>query len=199
MMDHSLAHFGMATNPSACARAGLLALLLVSGSVAWAAEPTAVVANAGMRIEFDRNMRTRVLVPGEGKALALTEFAASEYVVGWNDEVIDQFTLQRHDVTGTQHTLVGVSAQGLEKTVQITLPARQPTLALAQVTYTNRSDSQIKLRKWANHAYTLMPAAGSAPVFWAYQGASFEDRRDWVGPLKPGFEQRNYMGMNASD
>lgn len=166
-----------------------------------------MVANTAMRIEFDRNMRTRVLLLDAGKALVLTGFSASEYVVGWNGEVIDQFTLQRHDAAqvdgpsgpGTQHTLVGSSSQGLEKTVRITVSERHPTLALAQVTYTNRSDSPLKLRKWVNHAYRFVPAAGSQPVFWSYEGASYEDRRDWVQPLQPGFEQRNYMGMNASD
>lgn len=190
------------------ARACLLALFLAgcagnpssapSTAPAAAEQPAAVVENAALRIEFDRNMRTRVLAPVDGKPLALTAFGASEYVVDWNGNVIDQFTLQRHDVAGTQHTLVGVSPQGLEKTVRITFPERQPTLALAQVTYTNRSGSPIKLRKWASHAYTLMPSTGS-PAFWSYEGASFEDRRDWVRPLDPGFEQRNYIGMNASD
>ena len=146
----------MATaNPRRCARACLVALLLTGCArdpppdrPAAAAEPAAVVANAAMRIEFDRNMRTRVVMLGGGKALPLTAFAASEYVVAWNGDVIDQFTFQHQDVThvdgpagpGTQHTLVGVSSQGLEKTVQMTLLERHPTLALAQVTYTNRSD-----------------------------------------------------------
>jgi alpha-galactosidase len=120
-------------------------------------------------------MRTRVLMLDSGKALPLTDFGASEYVVAWNGDVIDQFTLQRHDVSGSRHTLVGVSSQGLEKTVQLTFPERQPSLALAQVTYTNRSGAPLKLRKWASHAYTLK-AMASQPAFWSYEGASFEDR-----------------------
>jgi len=197
-MSTGLAHFGMATaNLWRCARACLVALLLAG--CAGEQQPAAVVANTAMRIEFDKNMRTRVLMLDAGKALALTDFGASEYVVAWSGDVIDQFTLQRHDVSGTQHTLVGLSPQGLEKTVQISFPERQPALAFAQVTYTNRSGSPIKLRKWASHAYTLLPAADSKPAFWSFEGASYEDRRDWVQPLEPGFEQRNYMGMNASD
>jgi alpha-galactosidase len=189
----------MATaNPRRCARACLFALLVAGcASAASSSEPAAVVANTAMRIEFDKNMRTRVVMLDAGKALPLTDFGPSEYVVAWNGGVIDQFTLQRHDVSGSRHTLVGVSPQGLEKTVRITFPERQPSLALAQVTYTNRSAASLKLRKWASHSYTLMN--GSQPGFWSYEGASFEDRRDWVRPLERGFEQRNYMGMNASD
>ena len=189
----------MATaNPRRYARACLIALLVAGcASAASGSEPAAVVANAAMRIEFDKNMRTRVVMLNAGKELPLTDFGPSEYVVAWNGDVIDQFMLQRHDVSGSRHTLSGVSPQGLEKTVRITFPERQPSLALAQVTYTNRSNAPLKLRKWASHAYTLMN--GSQPGFWSYEGASFEDRRDWVRPLQPGFEQRNYMGMNASD
>ncbi|MGH8166020.1 MAG: glycoside hydrolase family 36 protein, partial [Woeseiaceae bacterium] len=42
-------------------------------------------------------------------------------------------------------------------------------------------------------------AAEGDPAFWSYQGASYEDRRDWVLPLEPGFSQDNYFGMNADD
>jgi alpha-galactosidase len=191
----------MATaNPLRYARACLFALLLAGcANAASANEPAAVVANTAVRIEFDQDMRTRVVMLDAGKALPLTDFGPSEYVVAWSGDVIDRFTLQRHDVSGSRHTLVGVSSQGLEKTVQITFPERQPSLVLARVTYTNRSGSPLKLRKWASHSYTLKALNGSEPAFWSYEGASFEDRRDWVRPIEPGFEQRNYMGMNASD
>jgi len=48
---------------------------------------------------------------------------------------------------------------------------------------------------------TQMPAA-SAPdstLLWAFQGASYEARPDWIMPIKPGYRRDNYMGMNASD
>jgi alpha-galactosidase len=209
----------MAMNTLACARACFAALLLTgcasdpaatpppAPAAAPSQEPAAVVANSAMRIEFDRSMRSRVLLLDAGRSLALTDFGASEYVVDWDGHALDQFELQRQDVAqvngpsgpGTQHTLVGLSAQGLEKRVQITLAERHPSLALAQVTYTNRGEAPIKVRRWASHAYTLLPAAQAQPAFWSYEGASYEDRRDWVQPLAPGFEQRNYMGMNASD
>jgi alpha-galactosidase len=200
--------------PRTFTRARLFALLLAGcavGQGAFAAEPAekpaAVVGNTALSIEFDRDMRTRLLALNGGTKLPLTEFGASEYVVAWSGEVIDRFALRGHDEArvdtpsgpGIRHTLVGLSPQGLEKTVRITLLERQPTFALAQVTYTNRGDTEIKLRKWANHDYTLARSTGSKPAFWSFQGASHEDRRDWVQPLDAGFEERNYMGMNASD
>ena len=35
--------------------------------------------------------------------------------------------------------------------------------------------------------------------FWSFQPSSTGDRLDWLLPLKRGFKQRNYMGMNGDD
>ena len=83
--------------------------------------------------------------------------------------------------------------------MQITFAERQPTLALAQVTYTNRSDCADQAAQVGQPRLHAHARRQIAPAFWSYEGASYEDRRDWVQPLEPGFEQRNYMGMNASD
>jgi alpha-galactosidase len=37
------------------------------------------------------------------------------------------------------------------------------------------------------------------PAFWSYQPGSYESRPDWVLPVRPGFRQRNDLGMNATD
>jgi alpha-galactosidase len=39
----------------------------------------------------------------------------------------------------------------------------------------------------------------SGPAFWSYQSGSYEKRPNWVLPLRAGFKQENYLGMNASD
>ncbi len=41
--------------------------------------------------------------------------------------------------------------------------------------------------------------AATTPAFWSYQSGSYEKRPNWIVPLKPGFHQQNYLGMNASD
>ena len=89
----------MATaNLLAGARACLLAFFLAgcagtpssapAATPAAAEQPAAVAANAAMRIEFDKAMRTRVVMLSDGKPLALTGFGASEYVVDWNGTAI---------------------------------------------------------------------------------------------------------------
>ena len=44
-----------------------------------------------------------------------------------------------------------------------------------------------------------MNSADAPGGFWSFSGATHEDRRDWVQPLKAGFDQRNTLSMAASD
>lgn len=87
----------------------------------------------------------------------------------------------------------------LKKEVRTTIYNELPSMAFVNVTYTNSGKENINVTGWVNNSYTLSSAEGSGDQFWSYQGATYEDRRDWVMPLKEGFEQENYMGMNASD
>ena len=42
-------------------------------------------------------------------------------------------------------------------------------------------------------------AATSEPPYWSFCGSTHADRRDWVQPVRAGFEQQNFMGMSAAD
>ena len=44
-----------------------------------------------------------------------------------------------------------------------------------------------------------MAANADEPQFWSYCGSSYDDRRDWLQPVKQGFAQDNFLGMSASD
>ena len=65
--------------------------------------------------------------------------------------------------------------------------------------YRNLGADAISIRGWVNGAHVLKPNADGGGEYWSFSGASYEDRRDWVQPVCPGFDQRNFMGMNASD
>ena len=71
--------------------------------------------------------------------------------------------------------------------------------AFFKVAYKNIGSNKVTVNKWVNNAYRIKTEEKENPPFWSYQGATYEDRRDWVKPVKQGFEQENYMGMNASD
>ena len=75
-----------------------------------------------------------------------------------------------------------------------------PRMAILEAAYTNMGSSDLRVNGWTNQHYSI-GAGGTAarPAFWSYPSGSYEKRPDWVLPLKPGFKQENFLGMNASD
>ena len=41
-----------------------------------------------------------------------------------------------------------------------------------------------RIEGWVNGAHVLKPAADGALDYWSFSGASYEDRRDWVQPVR---------------
>jgi alpha-galactosidase len=159
-----------------------------------------------LRIEFDRNLHSRVIPLFEGVPKLVVPFSASETVAGidhtWKDFVLA--SAHREPVAdafgaGERLSLTGKSGD-LRKNITVTIYADFPSIAIFEVEYKNEGATRLSIRGWANHQYLLNspPAAGS-PAFWSYQSGSYEKRPNWVLPLHAGFRQQNYLGMNASD
>jgi alpha-galactosidase len=165
------------------------------------------IGDAAMALEFDSQLRCRVVSRRGPRPTAVTAFAASERLGLARDRWIGNFALSSQAADrvdgphgpGVRHRLTGIAAEGVEKTVAVTFYARQPGFAVLRVSYRNTGDKPLPVAAWISSAHTLRPAAGRKPEFWTFSGASHADRRDWVQPLVPGFDQRNFMGMNASD
>jgi alpha-galactosidase len=193
----------------------LLRFVACSGAVtalfwSWKGMPAAGqearIEGKNIRLEFDNRMYSRVVARFGGKDAAIGPFSPSETVTVGQARVSD-FTLRqiskqnvRDDLgSGEQTTLSGTSG-ALEKTVAVTIYDRFPEMAFFRVRYTNRGQSPIRIAAWSNHHYSITAAQdGVAPPFWSYQSGSYQRRPDWVVPLKTGFQQRNYLGMNATD
>ena len=188
------------------------ALKLLSGSFALASFPWAqgagsatgagkqTVADGTLALSFDGNLHSRVLLRDK----PLTPYQASETLrVG--DRTIDAFVFAshthedfqdpRHGV-GRRHVITGKSAEGIEKRVEVSFFGQIPGLAVLQVQYRNNGRAALDVTGWRNVAHELADAPGG---FWSFSGATHEDRRDWVQPLKPDFAQRNTLRMAASD
>jgi alpha-galactosidase len=159
-----------------------------------------------LRIEFDHNLHSRVVALFGPSPKLLAPFSASETVTSV-DRTCSDFALsasRREQVSdtfgaGERLTLTGKSGD-LRKSVSVTIYADFPSLAVFDVEYTNDSSVQLKIRGWSNSQYVLSslpPARG--PAFWSYQSGSYEKRPNWLLPLRAGFRQENYLGMNASD
>ncbi|WP_445192263.1 glycoside hydrolase family 36 protein [Sphingomonas sp. Tas61C01] len=167
----------------------------------WAATRSgARLTDGTIGIEVDTGMRTRI---SRGK-LAMTGMDVSEAVRLTDGSTLDRFVLI--DVTdrplsgqhgsGRRHDLRGTSDGLLEKRLSISFLDRYPGLALLDVSYRNVGDRPIGVAGWRTATHDLLAHRDGA---WSFAGASYPDRRDWVQKVAPGFEQRNFMGMNGSD
>ncbi|AWL04524.1 glycoside hydrolase family 36 protein [Massilia oculi] len=173
-----------------------------------AGKNVARIGDAALGLEFDGQMKSRLLARKGGATVAVTGFHASERLRVTGGRWIDSFALGAQAVdrvdgphgAGVRHRLTGVSKEGVEKTVLVTFYERHPGMAVLRVSYRNNGQTALPVEAWSNSGYTLLPAR-RAPGrgFWTFSGSSHADRRDWVQPLKDGFEQRNFMGMNSSD
>ncbi len=164
------------------------------------------IQSSVLRIEFDRNLHSRIVALFGPSPNVLTPLSPSETVAGigrtWED-----FTLtsaHREQVSdsfgaGERLSLTGTSGD-LRKNISVTIYSDFPTLAIFEVEYSNQGATPLAIHGWTNHQYSLtsLPQA-HGPAFWSYQSGSYEKRPNWVLPLRPGFQQENYLGMNASD
>jgi len=180
----------------------VLALLSAPG---FAAE-TVRVEGKNIRIEFNGTMQSRVVAVPGGEERAVGDFTSSESIRVSGDEIKD-FTFQKqthepvHDRLGAGfRTTITGTASSLQKTVAVTVYDRFPRMAFFDVEYTNTGTSDLPVNGWTNQHYSISASApGAEPAFWSYQSGSYESRPDWVLPLKPGFKQENFLGMNAPD
>ena len=168
--------------------------------------PSAQIEGKNLRIEFDRNLRSRVIAHFEEKEIPLGPFAASERVTtttGISAEFpfISQQSEHMKDNLGAAQRLTIIGKTGnLSKTVSVTIYDDFPTMAVFDVQYANAGTRPVTITKWINHAYTINAQSNAgSPAFWSYQSGSYEKRPNWVLPLTSNFEQQNYLGMNASD
>ena len=157
-------------------------------------------------LQFDDAMRCRVVRKDGARARALTRFDASAWLA-LKGRRIERFALQSalpgvaETPLGAGQTLemIGRSIDGLEKQVTITLLKAWPGTALVDVAYVNRGAGALEVVEATSVSHRLLPAPRHAGGYWTYSGATHRDRRNWAQPVGRGFEQRNFMGMNASD
>jgi alpha-galactosidase len=191
--------------PRACARKWILVgLSCVLAGCGRQGQQVDIVSGP-LHITYNPQMHSR-LSADFGQPIELeAAFSESEYAIVDGQPVRD-FTLSASSQApvhgllgdGRQYTLSGLSAGKLEKELKVTAYDDFPGTLTFKVTYRNRSDEPRSVSSWVSNAHTFA-ASPDAPTLWSYQGASYEDRRDWVLPINPGFTQDNYMGMNADD
>ncbi len=170
------------------------------------AAPAARVEGRNIVIEFDRQLQSRVTARFGGKQTVLGEFRPSEYLrAGGRD--IHEFALRgvrrravRDQLGAGRQVILTGDAPGLRKVVRATVYDEFPRLVIFEVEYTNTGSAELAVESWTSHHYWISSGEQAAePPFWSYQPGSYSKRPDWVLPLRAGFQQENYLGMNATD
>jgi alpha-galactosidase len=169
------------------------------------------LSDAAVRIEWDGNLHARLIrLAGDGET-RMTAWRATDYLLRADGRHISDFkpkpafapqAVNDANGPGTRLTVVGTSAEGLEKTVTATLYERYPGFATLQVSFRNLSAAPMAVKGWTCADFLVERGSApqaAAPAFWCYAGATYEDRRDWVQPVRHGFAQDNFLGMEASD
>ncbi len=170
------------------------------------APDSTAVEGGNLRLEFDRNMHSRVIARFDGKDIVMGPFSASETVTVDGSELKDFAFISEGYARvndsfgpGKQTTLIG-AAGPVQKTVVVTVHDQFPRMAFYEVHYKNTQISDLQVTGWTNNRYSVGTKEGdAAPALWSYQSGSYEERPDWVLPLKVGFKQQNFLGMNATD
>ena len=160
-----------------------------------------------IRIEFNNQLHSRVIAKFDNQTNVLGGFSPSEFITVSGKDVTN-FLLQDQKITDIKNEAGNIKqlvitgrSDSLLKEIVINIYEDFPSMAFFQVNYTNIGNTELFIDKWTNNHYSIAAksVAENEPAFWSYQSASYENRPDWVLPLKPGFHQQNYLGMNASD
>jgi len=197
--------------PSAVTRRGAIAELMAGAAFLAAAATTparlladtpggACLSDGTLTIDVDAAMHSRILK----RAQPLTAMEPSDALRLDDQRIVDRFLLldrtqeavsDAHGA-GRRHVLRGSAEGRIEKRLTVTFLDRYPGLALIETRYRNTGDAPLAIAGWRAATHDLLDHPDGA---WTFAGASYPDRRDWVQPVKPGFQQRNFMGMNGSD
>jgi alpha-galactosidase len=183
-------------------------VLAFCASAAAADAPTGKpqIQGCNLRIEFDNNLRSRVVARFDKKETVMGPFTASETVTTadktWAGFLLTSQKRERtKDAFGEGERLTVEGKAGtLAKVVAVTIYDDFPAMAFFDVQYTNTGTTKLAIKSWTNNAYTVNAQSNAGPpAFWSYQTGSYEKRPNWVLPLRANFRQENYQGMNASD
>jgi len=165
------------------------------------------VKGKNIQIKFNEQLQSKIVAKFDNREVELGDFNDSEYIAISGKTVTDipfvkKATRRIKDEIGSgkETNFVGEN-DTLKKEIAITIYKNFPTMAVFQVTYTNKSESDLLVESWTNNNYTISAKSDSSEdvPFWSFNGGSYTTRPDWILPIKEGFEQQNYMGMNHTD
>src|SRR5215472_13077299 len=133
---------------------GLAALAFATGP----ADSSPQIQGEHLRIEFDQNLRSRVIARFDQRETTLGPFTASETITAankiWSSFVLtSQKREKAKDAIGAYERLTLAGKDGiLIKTVSVTIYDDFPSMAFFDVQYTTTGTTDLTVQGWANNA-----------------------------------------------
>ncbi len=165
------------------------------------------IHSGNLKIEVNEQMQTLISSDSSAKPM-MKDFQSSEYIVA-NDDTVSKFKLESssankiEDFAGSGKAFLykGKSENNeisLTKLLNVSVYDNFPGWAFYKVQYVNSGTKDMVVQKWVNHSYKVK-SNKDAPDFWSFMASSTGERKSWVLPVKPGFAQQNFLGMNDPD
>lgn len=158
-----------------------------------------------LTVKYDSLMHSIVIPKFKDTDALMKDYSASEKLVLVDDTLANFNLIGSHYLeTDSSKKLIlnGLYDKDnikIEKSVSLEILNYYPSFVIKNVTYKNLSQADIEVKGWINDQYQILPDKNNDPAYWSYQSGTYADRRDWVTQVNAGFEQENYLGMNASD
>lgn len=86
------------------------------------------------------------------------------------------------------------AVEGITVRTEVSHPEGFPGLTVFAHIFVNAGNETVSFDAWESDAISVR-----GPRIWSFQPSSTAERKDWAFPVKNGFRQRNYLGMNGSD
>jgi alpha-galactosidase len=170
------------------------------------AKESGIIKSGTLKIEVNERMQT--LVSSDSSAVPLMSgFQTSEFLLTDGDSV-SNFKLESSSESrindfageGKSWKYKGVSEKGtkLTKILIINTYDQFAGWAFYKLQYINSGEKDVIVKKWVNNSYKI-DSKKDSPDFWSFQASSTGARKSWVLPVKTGFYQKNFLGMNDPD
>lgn len=173
----------------------LLILPLLAAGVACSGVKT--VTNGDLRIEIDSRMHMRVSSLAEGAQPFCDEYLPSGQLIA-DESTFADFDLNEAKRSNGGYTFTGLCDRDgfrVEKHLRITPAEGFPGMALIETFYVNKGGGALSVQAIEQNSLRI----GADSLLWSFEPSSTSERKDWILPVRPGFEQQNYLGMNDPD
>jgi alpha-galactosidase len=165
-----------------------------------------MIKSGHLKLELNNELQTKVNTGFANAQPLANTFSSSEYLVtkyftAKNFQLNKKEKKSIHDAAGNgvEWKLSGTdNINYIKKIISIKTYDNFPDAAYFTVQYVNHGKKELPVIKWVNNQYEVLPSKDTTK-FWSFQGSSHADRRDWIQKVNPGFYEKNFMGMNASD